>query len=182
MKAIHHILLGAFLAATLSACGPTLSPFTQQLYEDGNWSEDELRKIQFYLSDNIVLYRELSEGKSQITQGEIKIVNGRKREEVTFRKGTPGVFLFSPKADRFAVSFESGGNDRYLIFGPNPKMSSRYVLLASEWNRNQGSVTYAGQQWTVDADRAYTALLVDLNRLQQTVVNTRVAKGRRVGE
>lgn len=178
---LHRFLSLAVMAAILSSCSPSLSPFTQKLYEDGNWSEEELRKIQFYLSDDIVLYRELSEGKSQIIQGEIKIVNGRKREEVTFRRGTPGVFLFSPKANRFAVSFESEGDDRYLVFGPNPKVGNRYVVLASEWNKNQGTVTYAGQQWTVDANRAYTALMVDLNRLQQTQVNTRVAKGRRVG-
>jgi len=169
------------LVLLFSSCGPTLSPFTQTLYEDNSWTEGELRQIQFYLSDDIVLYRELNGGKSEIIQGEIKIVNGRKRDQVTFRRGTPGVFMFSPKSNRFAVSFEDGGDDRYLMFGPSPKVGNRYVLMASDWNRRQGVVTYAGQKWVVDANDAYTAIRCDLKRLQQTDVKTRVASGRRIG-
>ena len=182
MKNTTYFFPGIFaLSLLFTACSPTLSPFTQTLYEDNNWTAGDLQKIQFYLSDDIVLYRELSGGKSEIIEGEIKIVNGRKRDQVTFRRGTPGVFLFSPKANRFAVSFENAGDDRYLIFGPSPKVGNRYVLLASDWNRQQGAVTYAGQTWTVDANDAYTTLMVDLKRLQQVDVQTRVAGGRRVG-
>ncbi|MEZ4985268.1 MAG: hypothetical protein R2795_09570 [Saprospiraceae bacterium] len=169
------------LVLLMASCGPTLSPFTQSLYENSTWTETDLRQIQFYLSDDITLRRELTEGKSEIVGGEIKIMNGRQVEQITFRKGTPGVFLFSPKANRFAVSFEDSGNDNYLIFGPSPNAGNRYVLMASDWGRRQGTVTYAGQQWTVDASDAFSALLVDLDRLQKTDVNTRVAGGRRVG-
>ncbi|MEL6657212.1 MAG: hypothetical protein AAFP77_12395 [Bacteroidota bacterium] len=178
---MKYLLSLVVLAVILSSCGPTLSPFTQQLYDDNSWTKGELERIQFYLSNDIVLYRELTGGKSEIVQGEIKIVNGRKRDQITFRKGTPGVFLFSPKTNRFAVSFEDGGDERYLIFGPNPKASNRYVLLASDWNRNRGVVTYAGQKWVVNSNSAYSSLMVDLKRLQQNDVNTRVASGRRVG-
>jgi hypothetical protein len=182
MQINQYILLAFFgLVLLFSSCGPTLSPFTQSLYEDNSWTESELRQIQFYLSDDIVLYRELSGGKSEIIQGEIKIVDGRKRDQVTFRRGTPGVFMFSPKSNRFAVSFENSGDDRYLMFGPSPKVGNRYVLMASDWNKRQGTVTYAGQKWIVDANDAYTSLMVDLKRMQQTDVNTRVAPGRRVG-
>lgn len=181
MKIIKYAFLLLGLGLLFNSCSPNLSPFTQKLYEDNNWSETELRKIQFYLSDDIVLYRELTGGKSEIVEGEIKIVNGRKRDQITFRRGTPGVFLFSPKTNRFAVSFENGGDDRYLIFGPNPKVANRYVLLASDWNRRQGTISYAGQTWTADANDAYTTLMVDLRRLQQTDVSTRVAGGRKVG-
>ncbi|MEL7251596.1 MAG: hypothetical protein AAFZ63_04065 [Bacteroidota bacterium] len=181
MNQMKYLLSMAILAVVLSSCGPTLSPFTQQLYDDNNWTKGELERIQFYLSNDIVLYRELTGGKSEIVQGEIKIVNGRKRDQITFRRGTPGVFLFSPKDNRFAVSFEDGGDERYLIFGPNPNASNRYVLLASDWNRNLGVITYAGQKWVVNSNSAYSSLMVDLKRLQQNDVNTRVASGRRVG-
>jgi hypothetical protein len=181
MKIIKYACFLLGLGLMFNSCSPNLSPFTQQLYQDNDWSETELRKIQFYLSDDIVLYRELTGGKSEIIEGEIKIVDGRKRDQITFRRGTPGVFLFSPKINRFAVSFENGGDDRYLIFGPNPKVANRYVLLASDWNRRQGTISYAGQNWTADANDAYTTLMVDLKLLQQTDVSTRVAGGRKVG-
>ncbi len=172
-------LLG--LAFIFTSCSPTLSPFTQSLYEDNNWTEDELRQIQFYLSNDIVLYRELNKGKSEIIEGEIKVVDGKQRDQITFNNGTPGVFMFSPKTNRFAVSFEDGGDDRFLIFGPSPKASNRYVLMASDWSKHRGVVTYAGQKWSVDANSAFSALLVDLKRLHSVDVNTRVASGRKVG-
>lgn len=178
------LLLSSFLfvlAFAFTSCSPTLSPFTQSLYEDNNWTEDDLRQIQFYLSNDIVLYRELNQGKSEIIEGEIKVVDGQKRDQITFKSGTPGVFMFSPKANRFAVSFEDGGDDRFLIFGPSPKSSHRYVLMASNWDRHSGIVTYAGQKWTVNANNAFTALLVDLKRLHNVDVNSRVASGRKVG-
>jgi hypothetical protein len=168
------------LLLLLSSCGPTLSPFTQQLYEENRWNEQELQRIQFYLSDDVVLYRELADGRSQIVEGEIVVVNGRRRDQITFRRGTPGVFLFSPKANRFAVSFEEGGRNRYLMFGPSPKVGNRYVLLAGDWDRRRGQVTYAGQKWYVNANDGFATLMVDLRRLQNTNVNTRVARGRRV--
>lgn len=167
------------LSFLLSSCSPSLSPFTQRLYDENEWSTDQLKKIQFYLSDDIVLYRELAEGKSEIVEGEIKIVNGRKRDQVTFRKGTPGIFMFSPKENRFAVSFEDG-DDRYLMFGPNPKAANRYVLMASSWQRNVGTVTYAGKKWTVNSNDAFTSLMVDMKRLKEVDINSRVVSGRTV--
>lgn len=184
MKYWNHLLLPTVLFFILLAtsCSPRLSPFTQRLYEDQGWSNGDLERIQFYMSRDLVLYRELRGGSSEITQGEIKVVNGRKREVISFRRGTPGVFIFSPKENRFAVSFEETGNDKYLIFGPSPKFDDRYVLLASDWNRNRGQVTYAGRKWTVDSEAAYTTLMVNLKRLRQEETDSRVVKGRRIDD
>ena len=171
-----------FLATlmTLAACGPTLTPFTQDLYDRYRWSDSELQQIQFYLSHDIVLKREVIGGSSEIISGEIRVEDGRRIEQIAFRRGTPGVLLFRPKDDRFAISFEDGGETRFLMFGPNPKMGDRYALLAAEWNRRQGAVTYDGRKFKVEADDALASLMVDLKRLNKVDVNSRVARGRRV--
>jgi hypothetical protein len=178
----RHAALGLLAALALSGCSPRLSPFTQKLYEDNNWTEAQLKKIQFYLSDDIVLRRQLGGGSSEISDGKIRVIDGRQVAEVVIRRGTPGVFLFSPKENRFAVSFESGGNDRFLVFGPSPRYNERYVLMASEWERNGGTVTYDGRQWEVSSQAAYSTLMVDLKRLQQVDVNKREASGRRIDD
>jgi hypothetical protein len=177
MKAIYVLLP---LSLLLASCSPNLTYFTQDLYRDNKWSETELRQIQFYLSHDIVLRREATTGESQIRDGEIRIRNGRKVEEVVIPRGTPGVFLFSPKENRFAMSFEKNGEDRYLMFGPNPKLNGRYVLLASEWERRQGKVTYDDSYWWVDANQALAGLMVDLKRSGRTSLRTRTAQGRTV--
>jgi hypothetical protein len=157
-----------------------LSYFTQELYERQNWKEEDLKKIQFYVSKDIRLKRQLTGGSSEIISGKIKIEDGRQIEEVVIPRGTPGAFIFSPKQDRFAISFEDGNDSRYLMFGPSPKYSDRYVLLASDWKRNSGEVSYDGKTWRVSSDEAFAALLVDLRKMNKVSVSSRTAKGRKV--
>ncbi len=178
-KAIR-ILSFLALVIAIGSCGPTLKPFTKSLYEDRNWSDGDLKRIQFYVSDNIVMRRQVSGGSMEVISGEIKIVDGRKVVEVIIPKGTPGVLLFRPKLDRFAISFEKEDDQKYLIFGPSPKASGRFVLLASEWGRRAGKVTYNGKKYSVDASSAYSALMVDLKKIWKTSVSSRTAKGRKI--
>jgi hypothetical protein len=179
MKTLNLFVLAILSLSLLSSCSNRLSYFTQDLYERYRWSDAELKKIQFYTSNDIVLKRELSGGSSDIISGTIKIEDGRRIEEVVIRKGTPGAFMFSPKTDRFAIGFEEG-QDRYLMFGPSPKFSDRFVLLASDWDKKRGTVTYDNKTWRVSSEAAFAALLVDLRKISRVDVNSRVAKGRKV--
>ena len=173
------IFLGLFLLLGLGACSPKLTPFTENLYNEGNWTESQLEKIQFYLSEDIVLTRQLSGASSEIVSGEIKFVEGRRVEEIVIPKGTPGILVDQPRENRFAVSFESG-NDRFLMFGPNSKAGGKYVLLASEWKRRTGVVTYDGRKYRVGNKSAFASLMVDLEKIRNVNVNSRTAKGRLV--
>ncbi len=180
MKTIKFCSLLAIIALGLSSCSPNLSPFTENLYDDNAWSDSELQQIQFYVSEDVVLRREVSDGASTIESGKIKMVNGRKVEEVVIRKGTPGVFLFKPKENRFAVSFESGNDNAYLMFGPNPKARGKYVLLASKWKDRRGVITYDDRKFYTPTTSAYAALMVDMKRIRNVSTRRRTAAGRSV--
>ncbi len=151
------------------------------MYDQYNWSEEELKRIQFYLSDDIVLKRQLTSGTQEIINGDVKIINGKEVEVVTIPKGTPGVMEFTPDKKRFAIRFEEGG-DRYLMFGPNPKYSGRYMLLASEWSRASGKVTYEGNTYRTENNSQLAGLMIDLKKLGKTDVKSRTADGVRVGK
>ena len=180
MRRIDQFFAGLVLIVLLGACSPTLTPFTQRLYDEYNWSESELKRIQFYVSDPIMLRRQLTGGKSEIISGEIKVIDGREVEEIAIPRNTPGVLLFMPKDNRFAITFEAEGDDRYLIFGPNPKAGNRYALLASEWRRRGGTVTYEGRKFEVDGSSAFASLMVDLKKIRKISVKSRTARGRKV--
>jgi hypothetical protein len=177
---VRILLAGAVLAVIMSSCSARLTPFTQDLYEKERWSESELKKIQFYLSEDVILSRQMVKGESQITAGKIRIENGRRIEEIRIPTGTPGVLLFMPREKRFAVSFEAHDDDLYLMFGPNPKMHNRYALLAREWDRDQGRVHYNGNLYDVDSRSAFASLMVDLKKTGTTEYNSHRAEGRRV--
>ena len=178
MKYLSFLVAVLFM---LSSCSPRLTPFTQDLYEENDWSDKDLGRIQFYLSEDIILRRGISSGSSTISSGKIKVVNGKKIEETKIRKGTPGVFLFQPKDNRFAISFESG-DKKYLIFGPSKRFDGKYTLRAAEWDREnkQGQVTYNGKKYFTPSKSAYAALMVDLKKVGNSSIKSRTAKGRTV--
>jgi hypothetical protein len=183
MRNVHPLLSLLFLII-LSSCSPKLTPFTQELYRENGWTKSDLQQIQFYVSRDVVLRREATQGTSKIESGEIKIVDGKRVEQIVIRKGTPGVFLFSPKDDRFAVSFESraGSEDPYLIFGPSRQTRGQYVLRARDWDDRGrgGKISYGQKTYYTPTESAYAALLVDLKRIRNTKVKSRTADGRTI--
>ena len=179
MKVLKFLALIVF-TASLFNCSPRLSPFTKDLQDENGWSESDLRKIQFYVSKDIRLYRDFKSGESKIEDGKVRMVNGRKVEEIIIAKGTPGVLALNPKSDRIAISFESEDGGPFLMFGPNPKVGDRYVLLGKEWKKNGGIVTYDGRAYQTDSESAFSALMIDLKKIKKTKVQSRVAKGRKI--
>ena len=171
-----YVLFGSVL---LASCSPRYTYFTESLYEKQNWDQDDIRRIQFYVSHDIVLTREVSDGETKITEGKIRIINGRKVQQIIIKERTPGVLVLMPKENRFAISFEED-DDAYLMFGPNPKYYQRFALLAQDWEKERGKVHYKGQLYDVDNSSAFAALMVDLRREGQSQYVTKRVPGRTV--
>lgn len=176
---MNRLLLALLTLVTLSSCSKKLTSFTEQLYDNQRWSDSDLKNIQFYLSDDIVLRRDAGTSRSALSRGKIIIENGRRIEQVVFKKNTPGVFVRMAGRDKFAMSFENG-NDKYLIFGPSKKQNGRFVLLAKDWKRDFGKVTYGGEVWETGSVSAYAYLQVDIDRATSVKYQTKKVKGRRV--
>lgn len=180
MKKTQIILQLMAIAFAFTSCSPDLRPFTSNLLREGGWNDNDLKKIQFYLSDDLIIQRQITEGSSEITAGKIKIVKGEKLDEVRIPRGTPGVFMFRGKDNHFAVSFDSNSDKRFLMFGPNPKAQGRYVLLASEWQDRQGKVRYADKFYYTTETSALANLMVDFRKFRQREVTSETARGRKV--
>jgi len=176
MKSLSTILL-LLLVITTQSCSKKLYYFTEQLQDDFDWTKQDLEQIQFYLSEDIVLVRELSREEAKITDGKIKISGGTHVEELRFEKDTPGILMFIPKEDRFAISFEDG---KHLMFGPNEKANGRFVLLAKKWSVRSGLVTYGDKVYDTPSKSAYAALLVDVDNIKKTKYKVKKPKGRKV--
>ena len=166
------------IVSVLASC-KNLVPYTDAMKKEHNWSADQLKGVQFYLSHDVILRRELTKGTSEIIHGKIKMVDGRKVDEILIKAGTPGVLTDMPKDSKMLVSFEIG-DDHYLSFGVNPNKSDRFVLLASDWNNGMGKVHYAGDEYYTDQDSHYAFLMVDLHKIDQRVLSQHVAKGRKI--
>ena len=177
---MKQLLFFAVLIATLASCSPRLTPFTANLRNKYEWTDADLEKIQFYLSDDIILYREIKDGNAKIADGAIKIKNGRKVEEIKFPKRTPGVFVLEPKTNQFAISFETTDDNRYLMFGPSKKRGAEFVLLAADWKKDRGRISYNDKIYYTSDESAYASLMVDLTKARKLSVKRKTVKGRTI--
>ena len=169
----------AIIGITLSSCSKNLTYFSDNLQREYNWSQAELERIQFYVSQDIRLVKVASSGNARIEDGKIKVKDNSNVNEVLIKRGTPGTLVFLPKQNRFAVSFERS-DDYFLMFGPSEKTNGRYTLRAKDWNRNSGIVTYGGTEYRTGSESAYAALMVDIKKAKNSVVKRKTAKGRTV--
>jgi hypothetical protein len=150
------------------------------MYQEFGWSQNDIQRIQFYVSEDIILYRKLRNEDSRITKGKIRVIDGSEVEEFIIEKGTPGVVIGTPDKDKFAVSFESGVDSKYLVFGPGKKTNGRFVLLAKDWDKNYGKISYGSQVYETTSASAYAALMVDIKKAKDVNYKTRKADGNRV--
>lgn len=169
-----------FAIGLFTSCSPKLTYFTQDLYDKYRWSDEELKQIQFYVSDDIVLYKKADASSAQIEGGKIKLTKENTGEQVVIKRGTPGVFLFSPKSYRFAISFHENDDSRFLMFGPNNKNNGKFGLLAKDWEKFDGTVTYNNEKYTVKNQSAFSTLLVDLKKVVKDERSSKVEQGRKL--
>ena len=179
---LKFTILGMF-AATLAlfSCSSTSKrTFTQSFYKNSNLSPSDLKSVQFYLSDDIVLYRKKDMNTTNIKDGKIIIKGKEQFEEIRIQRGTKGVAIYQPKDDRIGISFVPNNDELYLMFGPNPKMNNSYCLLASDWNNQYGIISYGGEKWQTPISSAYTTLLIELDKSGKKSYKTATAKGRTI--
>lgn len=175
---MKKILLFLSLAFFLNSC-KNLVPYTNAMKQKYNWNEGDIKRIQFYVSHNIVLNREFTKGSTDIVKGTIKNIHGSKVEQIIIPAGTKGAVTEIPNENKLLVSFEMS-DDSYLSFGVNPKAGNKFVLLASDWKNEMGKVHYSGNEYYTDPDSKYAFLKVDLRKIEKMEVKQRVAKGRKV--
>ena len=173
------LLAGVSLVLT-TACGPNLTTLSTSVRDENAWTEDELSRIQFFLSQDLVLTRERKSGSTAIVQGEVRVKDGRRVEELVFERGTPGVVLFQTAEGNLAIGFDERRDDRYLMFGPNPNRRGEYVLLGKSAGRYSSKVTYDDRQWDVSNANAGVRLLFNLKRTGSTKRKTSSVGGRRL--
>ena len=175
---MKKLLFFALILFSLGSC-KNLEPFTQDLYEREGWTESDLRKIQFYLSQEVTLKRQKVDDDTEIKEGEVQMKSGRQIEEVVIPKGTPGVLIEIPSKNLFHISFDTDDN-KYLVFGPNINRGNKYVILAKNWRNRVGQLKYDRKTYTIDSNSALASILVNVKKLRSIQKTTKKAKGRKL--
>ncbi|MFI5171144.1 MAG: hypothetical protein ACHQFW_02080 [Chitinophagales bacterium] len=166
------------ISLLFTSCTYYLSPYTSTTQAQTNFNEDQLKKVQFYLEGDITLYRDFGNSETEITSGEIKIVDGKKVEQIYIASGTPGVVMKAENKDTWLVSFEKDGS--FLRFGVNNDYSGKYTLMAKDWDGRVGIIDYAGKEYRSTPESIYAYLAVNMEKINNTTVESKKAEGRTI--
>ncbi|MEZ4444285.1 MAG: DNA-directed RNA polymerase [Polyangiaceae bacterium] len=106
-RATPRLLALLLASAVLPACAPTMVPFTQEIRDGHDLTNDDVRALQFYVSHDVTLRRELETRGRVIEGGELQLHAGKTIEEVVIQEKTPGVAVAIDNG-AISISFEEG--------------------------------------------------------------------------
>ena len=162
------------LVGLLASCISQKVPFTTDIQNTYKFSEERLQSVQFYTSDNIILYVVKSNGATRIANGKIVFNESEIQDQIIIPKNTPCVLEKKLDENHFIISFESG-TGRQICFVNN---GNSYSLGAKEWSDSQGLVKYAGRNYFTNSQEAF--LMIKVRKLNHIIRTSRIIKGRRI--
>jgi len=209
----RHLLAACALAAStsLTGCGATLVPFTQELRAEHQLAREDVEQLQFYVSHTVKLRREVERRARRIERGHLELRSGKTIEEVVIEKETPGVAV-AVSDDAIRVSFQEG---TALSFGlqagesyPEPQappslgrfaqppdpfpgdrpLSSSVVSPNSiggsyflQTDAEGSRLAFHGKWWHPVDDSSLAHLMIDTEQLEDVVESHTVLEGRTIG-
>ncbi|MBS1626456.1 MAG: hypothetical protein JSR09_03685 [Bacteroidetes bacterium] len=159
-------------------------PFTKELYNILKNSNIDVRKVQFYIDQQVVLTRNLTQGKTEVVNGVIKFSNGHYVDEVIIQQHTPCV-VDSVDYDGFRVSFGGAANWFKFINSRQSTYPDNYVCSGTNWKDGTADLlynklVYRGSCGTCGS-LADVRLEVKQSDFDNSTRKTTVLPGRRVG-
>ena len=179
MKKIFFILplLAVILFSNISHA-QKLVPFTSTLQEKYGLTKAVLKSIQFYVSEEVVLTKELTGSKNEVVAGKIKLVNNKRVDEVVIKSKTRCLIIDTNTKGHLKLAFSSN-DENTLTFGLN-KETKKYILLAENWQGRVGTVNYGAEKYQTGGYSYDACLLVKLKDIRKVKHNKKVEKGRKL--
>ncbi len=156
-------------------------PFTTALRQRILNNNLDIKKVQFFIDQKLVLRRSLGTKKVDIKSGVLLLENGEYIQEVIIPKYTPGI-CEGMNGDDLLISFESQNNN--IEFGPGEYTKNYFMLYGKNWNNGTGELAYDNATYKVTCGSCYNAqdakLVVKKSEADKYNRYQRVVKGRKV--
>jgi len=202
------LMLVAGLLAT--GCSASLVPFTHDLRTEHNLSEDDVRALQFYVSSDVKLRREVRTKGRVIEDGHLKLRAGKSVEEIVVAEHTPGVVVDIDDAT-IRISFQHGSALNFSLHTgvPKPLVKEPPSLtgfaeppdafpgergdgpvifvdndLGNYWldGDDDGLIRFQGKAWEAVEQTFRAHLMIDAESLEDVVESETTLDGLRLGQ
>lgn len=188
MKTILSSVLIAGLIGILAGCSSARKmsrdyvPFTSQLKQRLERDSIDIKKVQFYVDQKLILSRYLDDERAQVTSGKVRFENGKYINEVIIPPFTPGV-CEEIQNGNLMISFEKGSSDMGFGLGSG-FTANTYVLYGYDWRNGTAIVNFDNKKFRVRCatctDVAMTRLLIKKNVVDKVEKKTHVLSGNKV--
>ncbi len=174
MKRIIYAVLT--LSILLTSCSSKV-PFTTKAMTDYKLTNDDVKKLQFYVQGDVVLTNGNSEKGTKTEDGELVIKDEQNLNKVIISSGTRGV-VEKVEGDLLYVSFEEGKN---LKFKASPT-DGKYRLKSDKFDprKRMGSLKYGSEDYFVASSSLQAFLVFKLKNSTKRKNNQRSVKGRKL--
>jgi hypothetical protein len=173
VRVLSRLAFSLVALVLLVACGRAV--FSVGVRERYGFTAEDLRRVQFYTSDEIVLRREITDVEKESQRMGLVVRSGVVVEEIVIPRHTPCVAIRS-EGDYLLMGFWPGFPTRSLWFAARgdagtPSESRQYVLAALENTWDEPGpfeprfakgflVTYGGQKYQVPAAQTWNVHLL----------------------
>jgi hypothetical protein len=156
-------------------------PFSRELQMKLSAFNVDVKRVQFYTDQKLVLTRYLDSAKAEVKSGTISFTNGKLINEIVIPAYTPGI-VESADMNGIRVSFENGSS---FLFVP-AQDEDKFVIAGNNWDNGTVEVPYekgiyrasSGSTTISVADVRLVVKLTDINKSDK---KTRTLPGRKLG-
>jgi hypothetical protein len=172
----------AHLSSSASAADTSFVPFTKALKDLVDKNNLDLKKVQFFIDQKLIMKRSLGMQKVDVKSGVIVFENGEYMQEIIVPAFTPGVCEHA-LGNQLQISFETPNNNiTFAALSDN----IYFRLLGHNWDQRYGTadIVYDNQTYKVRCAACTSAgdakLLVRKNQMEKLQNSHRVVEGRKV--
>ena len=165
-----------------SANDTAFVPFTKSLKDLVDRNNLDIKKLQFFVDQKLIMRRSLGKQKVDIKSGVIVFENGEYMQEIIIPAFTPGVCEHST-GNQLQISFETSSNNMsFAAMGDN----TYFRLLGHNWDQRYGTteIVYDNQNYKVQCASCTNAgdakLVVRKNQMDKLQNSKRIVEGRKV--
>ncbi|HRP52574.1 MAG TPA: hypothetical protein PLI97_03605 [Fluviicola sp.] len=176
---MKKILTFCVLALVMSSCSQIIA-YTDQVKEQFDLTPENMTKVQFYTSTNIILEKSKSSGNQTTgTSGELVVNSSKTQDRIIIPTNTRGVFEKMGANNEVIVRFELGSG-RVIKFATRPTQTSGKYYLVADWTKNGGTLEYGNETYNVSSGGSSAFLQVRLKKMQRITRKDRIVKGMKV--
>lgn len=182
MKNTAFLFLIAIFSIVTSCKTQDFTRFSPKLVSDYSLNEEDLTKIQYYTSGEIILHKEDIDihDSLKIRDGEILTKKEDITEKIVIPVNTPCTFekFYDYGYNILVISFDLG-NNKTLIFSKNLPCDCFSLSSVPGWDSNNiGTVSYEGKSYTTNNGNVF--LNVKYKSIKKITNRSKVLKGRKI--